>query len=424
MINIVPSPMKKIALLFCVFLCHVAVAQQKINTMFYNLYRFPDNPPAHREQILKNILDEYHPDLLMTCELVREEGANRILNTSLQTSQFNFARAAFTPTQINFSDPLQQMVFYNMDRLILIRQKILPTQVREINHYTFILNTTDLNTDSVFLEVFVTHLKSSDGTANQLARLHMVDTFAKALESIPQNHHVLLAGDFNLYSAYDEPAYQKILDPSNAIKMVDPIDKPGNWSDNDTFKDIHTQATRISSTGFGTGGATGGLDDRFDFIMMSENLRNAADLSYVPGSYKAFGNNGNCFNERIDHYDCEGVYSLPLRQNLYNMSDHLPVVMQLQTNKQWLAITEPDIKNPVSLPAGNIAGEFLSVKIDASLLHGSTLRIYNNLGQTIHTLFTIGKSNPIAIYTGDMPAGMYYLSVTGKVHTTLKFLKQ
>jgi endonuclease/exonuclease/phosphatase family metal-dependent hydrolase len=416
--------MKKIALLFCVFLCHIAAAQQKINTMFYNLYRFPDNPPAHRELILKDILGEYHPDLLMTCELIREEGADRILNTALQTPQFNFARAAFTPTQINFSDPLQQMVFYNMDKLTLVHQNVLPTQVREINHYTFILNTTDLNTDSVFLEVFVTHLKSSDGAANQLARLNMIDTFVKALESIPQNHHVLLAGDFNFYSAYDEPAYQKILDVSNPIRMADPIDKPGNWSDNDTFKAIHTQATRISAAGFGIGGATGGLDDRFDFIMISENLKNATDLSYVEGSYKAFGNNGNCFNERIDHYDCDGVYGLPLRQNLYNMSDHLPVVMQLQTNKQFLAIAEPDIKNVVSFPAGNIAREFLQVRMEASVLKSSTLSLYNNLGQVIRTIYINGKSNLVIVYTGDLPAGMYYLRITGKANTTLKFLKQ
>lgn len=416
--------MKKIVILLCVFLCHIAAAQQKINTMFYNVYRFPDNPPAHRELVLKDILEEYHPDLLMTCELVREEGADRILNTALQTHQFNFARAAFTPTQINFSDPLQQMVFYNMDKLTLIHQKVLPTQVREINHYTFILNTTDLSIDSVFLEVFVTHLKSSDGVANQLARLHMIDTFVKALESIPQNHHVLLAGDFNLYSAYDEPAYQKILDPSNPIKMIDPIDKPGNWSDNDTFKAIHTQATRISAAGFGIGGATGGLDDRFDFIMMSENLKNATGLSYVDGSYKAFGNNGNCFNERIDHYDCDGVYSLPLRQNLYNMSDHLPVVMQLQTNKHFLAITEQNSKNVVSLPAGNIAGDFLQVKMDASVLKSSTLSIYNNLGQVIRNIYTNGRNSIITIYTGDLPAGMYYLRITGKANTALKFLKQ
>jgi endonuclease/exonuclease/phosphatase family metal-dependent hydrolase len=416
--------MKKIAVLFCVFLCHTVIAQQMINTMFYNIYRFPDNPPAHREQVLKNILDEYHPDLLMVCELVREEGADRILNTSLQTPQFNFARAAFTPTQISFFDPLQQMVFYNRDKLILIGQQTLPTEVREINHYTFILNAADLNTDSAFLEVFVTHLKSSDGAANQVARLHMIDTFVKALELIPQSHHVLLAGDFNFYSAYDEPAYQRILDTSNAVRMIDPIDKPGNWSDNDTFKAIHTQATRISAAGFGSGGASGGLDDRFDFIMMSENLKDAADLSYVAGSYKAFGNNGNCFNERIDHYDCDGTYSLPLRQNLYNMSDHLPVVMQLQTNKHFLAITEPDINNAVSLPAGNIAKDLLHVKLDAASRKGSTLSIYNNLGQVIRTIYVTWKSDPITIYTGDIPAGMYYLRVTGRFNTTLKFLKQ
>jgi endonuclease/exonuclease/phosphatase family metal-dependent hydrolase len=405
--------MKKILTILCLVVAQLAHAQGgNIRAMFYNLYRFPDNPPAKREFILKEIFNDYRPDLFMTCELIREEGADRILNNALQTENFNYARAVFTPTTVYLDEPLQQMVFYNQDKLTLIHQEVLPTRVREINHYTFILNTIDIATDSVWLDVFVTHLKASDGPDNVAARLKMIDTFVKALSFIPPSHHVLLAGDFNFYSAYTEPAYQKIIDPSNPIVMLDPIDRPGNWSDNDTFKAIHTQATRTSADGFGVGGATGGLDDRFDFIMMSENLKQSPDLSYVPGSYKAFGNNGNCFNKRIDDYECEGMYSLELRKRLHNMSDHLPVVMQLQTGKKFLTIKEQPGQPIISLPEGNIAGEQLNVKVNPDRLpKGAAIAVYNNLGQRIYSLSYNGKTANLLLPTGGMTSGLYYLRI-------------
>jgi endonuclease/exonuclease/phosphatase family metal-dependent hydrolase len=417
--------MKKVLLIVCLSLGHWAAAQPAINAMFYNLYRFPDNPPANRELILKEITNEYRPDLLMVCELVREQGADHILNTALQTSRFNFARAAFVPDTSNLSDPLQQMVFYNLDKLMLIAQRTLATRVRNINHYTFVLNTKDLATDSVFLDVFVTHLKSSEGKDNERARLHMIDTFVKALKTIPKGHHVLLAGDFNFYSAYTEPAYTKILDSTNAVVMLDPIHKPGNWSNNDTFKDIHTQATRTSSAGFGIGGATGGLDDRFDFIMMSESLLHGDDLRYVPGTYRAYGNNGNCYNQRIDHYDCDGGYGIELRRNLYNMSDHLPVVMKFSTGKQFLSIPETHVSSVITFPSGNIATEFLQVKFGPDRkIKETILSIYNSLGQKVRTIYPVARANSLSIYTGDLSPGVYYLNVTGENRTTVKFLKQ
>lgn len=418
--------MKKILTIVCLVAASFVHAQTgNIRAMFYNLYRFPDNPPAKREFILKEIFNDYRPDLFMTCELIREAGADRILNTALQTENFNYARAAFTPTAVYLDDPLQQMVFYNQDKLTLIRQEALPTQVREINHYTFILNTIDAATDSVWLDVFVTHLKASDGAENIIARAKMIDTFVKALTLIPTSHHVLLAGDFNFYSAYTEPAYQKIIDPSNAIVMLDPIGQPGNWSDNDTFKAIHTQATRTSADGFGIGGATGGLDDRFDFIMMSQNLKQSPGLSYVPGSYKAFGNNGNCFNKRIDDYECEGPYSLELRKRLHNMSDHLPVVMQLQTGKKFLSIKEQQDRPVLSFPEGNMAGAWLPIIADpARLQKGAVISVYNGLGQKIYSLQYDGRTNALLLPTGGMASGLYYLRISGQGQSGFKFLKR
>lgn len=46
--------------------------------MFYNVFKFPNSLPQNRQLILRDILDEYKPDLFMICELVTENGADLI----------------------------------------------------------------------------------------------------------------------------------------------------------------------------------------------------------------------------------------------------------------------------------------------------------------------------------------------------------
>jgi len=396
--------------------------------MFYNLYRFPTSPPANREFLLKAIVDSIKPDLLMACEIVSETGANRIINSSFSNLKDSFARAEFHYSESAVADPLQQMVFYNTRKLILIKERVLKTSVRDINHYTFILNLEHLPNDSVFVEVFVTHLKSSEGPTNRALRLSMVDTFVNALAQIPHNHYVLFAGDFNFYQAANEPAYQKILDKTNPIIMIDPIDMPGNWHDNAAFSAIHTQATRTSAAGFGLGGATGGMDDRFDFITISENSKNNPAFSYVEDSYAAYGNNGNCFDKSIHDTSCTGIYSFSIREKLHNMSDHVPIIMKFKTNYSF-NIAPTKIQNvgteiDIQLLNGNIIEDNLQISIGKGLIFPSTILVYNILGKLIN-------KTPISPYNKktniDMSAyapGMYFLKMDHAFSPTLKFIKK
>lgn len=267
--------MKRTALFLAFIVCISVFAQETINAMTYNLFYFPSSLPANRELILRDILDEYQPDLFMVCELETEVGADLILNSSLANQSATFSRAVFYPDTSSSSTSLQNMVFFNTEKLVLINQQILPTDYRDISQYTFRLNTLEQDTNPIHLEVFVAHLKSSTGTANQQARLAMVEVFTNALETITNpNSYVLFTGDFNLYTS-SEPAYQKIISLDNAIRMIDPINAVGSWHDNANFQYLHTQCTRVSNSGFGGGqasGASGGMDDRFDFIMMSQNF--------------------------------------------------------------------------------------------------------------------------------------------------------
>ena len=55
--------------------------------MCYNLLEFPEANPQNREIILRDILDEYSPDIFMVCELQSGLGADLIVNNSLNYSE-------------------------------------------------------------------------------------------------------------------------------------------------------------------------------------------------------------------------------------------------------------------------------------------------------------------------------------------------
>ncbi len=412
--------MKNIILTYLFFIgfLYAVNAQETINVMFYNLLEFPDAPPSNRSTILKTIVDDYNPDLFMVCELKSEEGATAILNTSLQTSDNRYLKANFVSNQSNSQTDLQQLVFYNSKKLILENQDLINTGIRDINHYLFKLNTTV--STPVYLDVFVAHLKSSQGSTNEQKRLNMVLDFTSTLATIPSNHFVMIAGDFNLYTA-QEDAYQELLDPTNAIVLKDPINRPGKWHLNSNFQDIHTQSTRKSNVAFDGFGAGGDLDDRFDFILISKNLENSSILKYVTNSYKAYGNNGNCYNKSINDPTCNGTeYNTSVRDALYNMSDHLPVVLQLETS-QALSVGENNFtKSYIQFATGNLISDNIRLIIDSSIINYK-MDVYNSMGQKIKTII-LDKNNKTIDVT-YLPAGVYYIKLQN-ANSALKFIKQ
>jgi hypothetical protein len=249
----------------------------------------------------------------------------------------------------------------------------------------------------------------------------MVNRFTENLATIPNDAFVIFAGDLNLYTA-SEPAYQELMDPTNAIVLQDPIDTPGNWHNNNTFAGVHTQSTRINSGAFGAG-AGGGMDDRFDFILISENMGNSPKLHYVAESYKSFGNNGNCYHMDVNDPFCAGIFGEELRNNLYSMSDHLPVVMQLETDQEIvLGGTDFDI-NTVQLKL-----ERTIVTNEIVILSTQTLResfefsVYNTVGQRV-LQWNKKPSQEISVPVSLLSNGLYYIKTNLPNSQPLKFLK-
>lgn len=406
-------------------------AQTRIKTMFYNTLNYNSNQESRdRTSHLKTILDDIQPDLFMVCEIKNETASNYLFNNAVLPFNNNFDKAEFKSSQ-SPATGLLQMVYYNKTKLILESNQIIPTGVRDINHYTFKINTENSNSNPIRIEVFVTHLKASRGTVNMNKRAESITNFTRELDRLPSDSFILFAGDFNFYSS-NEPGFIDLIDDSNAIKIIDPINRlcptfPNDGVDyfdennynstyfwnNSSFADVHSQATRNAQVN--GDGAGGGMDDRFDFIMMSENFNTSSSLFYITNSYKAVGNNGNCYNSYVSNTSCNGTFSQNLRNALYFFSDHLPIVMEIETPQNTLS--NPVKENVISFASKNLVDTFLTLNLKETL---NVLSIYNQLGQKVLEKRNINQ-NQLKINTSSFSKGIYYIKAEN--YKPIKFVK-
>lgn len=401
-------------------------AQETFNVMFYNLLNFPlEDTIPDRIQYLQNILSDYEPDIFAVCELNNDSGANSILTMIQNEINSNFEMATF---QLNTSDDttgdqndLQNLLFYDSSKFSLDSETIITTIFRDFNHYQLKLNTVNQDVNPITIDIIVCHLKASSGEQNEEFRLIMVEDLLDYLGTFSSDRNVLLTGDFNVYSS-SEPAFQSLISNTNNIVFVDPADRIGSWHNNTNFIDVFTQSTRTQT---GIGGTTGGFDDRFDFIMCSENMLVNTDIYYVDDSYQVFGNNDNidCYNNAIIDEECSGVdFSSEIRLDLHNFSDHLPVTLQIETTETLLDI--PEYNNQVSfeIVGTNVVQNEISIKIIDQSNLSKKLNIFNALGQIVNSI-SLNSSNVYKISVSDLSDGLYYIMPSNAQVEPLKFIK-
>lgn len=300
--------------------------------MCYNVLNFPLGDMPDREDTLAVILEYYMPDLLILQELKALYSLNVATEILNNTGLANYQNSTYVAQQSGGGGGLQQALVYNSDIFGIASEEVILTPVRDVNYVKLYLKEAGLNelSDTTYLHVYNTHLKASSGSSNQQLRLQSVEAALPHLNELNDDERVIFAGDFNVYNS-SEPAYQALLDSDNSPRLRDPLNAPGNWgSSSYPLKEILTQSTRTSQV-FGDG-AGGGVDDRFDFMLCSEALLEGnAELQYSDDSYKSYGNSGDCYNSTI--FNCDFNNGLPstLTSAIYYLSDHFPVVMELET---------------------------------------------------------------------------------------------
>lgn len=415
---------KKLLVILIVCFCAInnVVSQETFKVMFYNLLNFPDQSSS-KIQNLEIILEDYKPDLFMVCELNNQTGADAILS-SLQFINPDYESAVFVTNSsddtIGDQNYLQNFIYFDSRKFILVSQTQIQTIFRDFNHYTFKLNTTDQISNPIIIHFIVCHLKSSQDNPNPDLRFQMVEDLTNYLDGFPSSDYFILGGDLNIYTN-SELAFIELTDATNNITFVDPANRVGNWHNNTAYLDVFTQSTRLTDA---LGGAGGGFDDRFDFILTSENMLTNPDIFYVTSSYQVFGNNGNtnCYNQEINSNSCNGVdFGITIRNALYNMSDHLPVTLELQTN-ETLSTSNFNITPTFSISGSNIVKDKLLIQLNTTAFKSDFIFVYNILGQKIES-YKVQNLNLLQLNVSNLSNGIYYLIASNFNLNPLKFIK-
>lgn len=395
----------KYILLACLMAFGVAASAQTvpIRVVSYNLLNFPNgrtdcggsnvNLP-NRADTLRKIMQYLKPDIFVGCEIQTEAGCDSVLNRALNVfGTTSYQRAQFQSNSMG--GDLQNMLFYNAAKLTLKEQRVIPTAPRDINHYILYVkdNTLPQHHDTCFIEVFMCHLKAGSASSDLSARAAQTALLREVLNGRPQGRHLFVCGDLNTYRS-NEVGYQNLVSGGTDF-MRDPINMPGNWTNNSSFAAIHTQSPRVS--GSTDCGVTGGLDDRFDHILVSQNVMTGANLmQYTASSYKAIGNDGNHYNQSILSGG-NSQYPDSVVRALYYAADHLPVKLDAL----------------VSIPTNNGLNLTLSYAGGSCQAGGTSVTVQPNLGQAPYSYSWSANAGSVTTPTAtNLQAGSYCVTVT------------
>ena len=289
----------------------------------YNLLNYEDE--NNREDDYVMILDLVEPDLIIAQEIIGQTGYAHFQSDVLDVLEPNlWSSAPFT----NQSAQQDIALYYKSDIFTFIGTSVVYTAqssgTRDVIEWVMLHNLS-----GVEFNVYGVHLKASSGSSNANQRLQETTILRNHLNNLAPNFFIV-GGDFNIYSnnSSSEPAFDMLTSSSddNDGQMFDPVNRIGHWHNNSSYSDVHTQSPRTSSFG---GGANGGMDDRFDWLFVSQSILDQdSPMQYVEGTYWAVGNDGNHFNDAINDGNNNSV-SEEIADALHDASDHLPVYMDV-----------------------------------------------------------------------------------------------
>lgn len=413
--------MKAITALFLLCCINYVYSQDTVKVMHYNLLYYGEttnycdntnNNVDNKDTYISKIINHTKPDIFTVNEMgASPQNADRLLNNTLNISGLTrYSKAGFTN---NANSNIVNMLFYNSTKFVLHGQTVIVNSLRDINVYKLYYKSPDISTqnDTAFLTCIVAHLKAGSSSSDEDQRAYMTQQIMNYMSNNNITGNVLMMGDLNTYSS-SEQCFQKLVNYSESqYNFYDPVDKMGAWNNNSYYAEYHTQSTHSYSDCF----AGGGLDDRFDFILISNSIENKTDkIEYVPSSYHALGQDGNRFNSTIKDPSNSSVPS-DIADALYGNSDHLPVILDLKINQTPATISNPE-NNDFNIVFENPVKDFLNIKVNSKQNTGRkyNIKMYNIVGELLWSK-TI-KENPTKIDVGNFSKGLYILKISDSEH--------
>jgi len=412
-----------IFLFFFILLRLSVFSQDTIKVMQYNLLYYglntdfctsSNNNVVEKELQFKKILKYVKPNILAVNEISSAtQYADRFLNNVLNTDGINYyAKVQFNNVS---NSNLSNMLYYDTRKIKFHSHKTLTSYIRDINMFKLYHNSPDLAVtyDTTFIYCVVAHLKAGNTENDLYARKMMTQYAMSNLNSQNIQDNILFMGDLNTKSS-SEDAFQNLINHYNMhIKLYDPINKLGTWNNNAVYKSYHTQSTNVSSNNCISGG---GLDDRFDFILINNAVKNNLyKVEYIDGSYKALGQDGLRFNQSIIS-PANTVVPVDIAQALFKASDHLPVILELLVDRMPAHINSYhervsfDIKN---LTYNNKQLQFELLSSNFEVAH---ISILNLLGQAVYQKdWALEKGqNTVVLNNLNLSKGIYMLTLSNQ----------
>ena len=407
-------------LTFLLLFSFFTYGQDTLTVLQYNLLWYGEvtdwcdnsnNNINEKDQYLKTIIDYTKPDIFSVNEMSKSPSIHQhLLDQVLNTNGIDYYEKA---NFLSVADAdIVNMLYFNSEKLVLHSHFIAQSYIRDIDVYKLYLISNSLEDgDTTFIICVVSHLKSSSGGTNEEKRRVMANNTMNWLNDYDDDDNYLMMGDFNVYSP-TEPAYQQFLNYENpSLRFVDPVDQTGEWHNNSQYSDVHSQSTHTTSNGCAS---TGGMDDRFDFILISNNiLEGNKKVKYLAESYWAVGQDGKHFNKSLIGLPENTSVPADVLNALYNNSDHLPITLKLVVEES-LSIYEDRYTNIQEINIVNPISDHLRFDIktnQSTFLKIELLDISGNILQRSDTEVAHGTQY-FEWNIGNLKRGIYFLKVT------------
>jgi endonuclease/exonuclease/phosphatase family metal-dependent hydrolase len=403
---------KILILFFLSSVCFSIIGQtgSRVKIVTYNLLNYP-NAYSTRNPNFKKVLDEIDPDILVVQEITSQFGVDEFLVGVLGAE---YKAGLF----IN-GDDTDNAIFYKDSLFTFINHiPITSSQLtRNISEFTMANN---FSNDTLL--IYSVHLKASE--EDSVIRRNEVSVLRTVTDNLPVGTKFIVLGDFNIYRA-SETAYLNLVNKSSSGYVIDPL-IAGNWHNNNAYAILHTQSTCGLFSGCPNGGSGGGLDDRFDMILISQSIYDSSGIYLIANSNKAYGNDGFHFNKSINVPPFTSI-TQEIANALYNASDHLPVVAEFQFG---------DVNSVVPIDPSNLTfnlyqnypnpfNPVTTIKFEVPQTTNVKLVLYDLLGREIRILYD-GEAKAgiteISVSAEGLNSGIYFYRLSTVNHSSSKKL--
>ena len=245
------------------------------------------------------------PDVILLQEIATQSALNALVS-HLNAAPGSPADWAAAPFFRNGS--INTALVYRQSKLDLLGSVLVapgggsPIQPRNIVRYDLELDGYD--GEHARISFYPSHMKAGSSSSDQQRRQVEAQRIVDDAATLPAGRARVFGGDLNTQTS-SQQAYRTLTGAVfNTGPFRDPIATPGSWQNTSAFRFVHTQDP--------VGG--GGVDDRYDQILLSPHLGDGVGLDYAGNfaqpysrtswldpdhSYRAWGNDGTSFNTSL-----------------------------------------------------------------------------------------------------------------------------